>query len=156
MADTLIREAVVSDLSKIVTLYNLMWMNSDTPLTMKTARSIFEGVERNPRHTMFVATVDDRIVGSFMILIQPDDGLIDNIAVHPRFRRMGVGRKIVEFAAEHCREAGCTRLVLANRENWEKSAGYYEALGFVRNGYNLIKEIAPAERTKNDWTSHQG
>ena len=88
-----IREPLREELPKVVTLYNLMWTQSENPLDVRWAESFFETVQKQPSQFMYVAEKDGRIVGAFMLLIrnsQPagadPEGVLENVVVHPKFR----------------------------------------------------------------------
>lgn len=141
-----IREAVRDELAQIVALYNLMWVGSKNPLDMKMAENFFEGLRKHSNHHMYVAEKDGRVIGSFVLLIEATgdgepEGVIENVVVHPRFQGKGVGKEMVRFAVDRCREAGCRRLVQPTSEKRESSAAFYESLGFTQEGYHLVKKI---------------
>jgi ribosomal protein S18 acetylase RimI-like enzyme len=139
--DIEIRAARRDELSEIVTLYNLMWVDSD-PLDHKLAENIFDEMQGKPNQGMYVAETGGRVVASFMMLIN-DGGecVVENVVVHPKFQRHGIGKRMMSFVADRCRETGCRRLVISSAEKRESSSGFYESLGFRRMGYGFVKDF---------------
>lgn len=81
----------------------------------------------------FVWEQDSRIVGN--VTVTPDESrrghwLISNVAVDDKFRRQGIGRKLMEAAVEAARERGASWLVLNVRPHNEAAITLYENLGF--------------------------
>lgn len=79
-----------------------------------------EAVRRRvPGDRVLVAEIDERIVGAALV----DGTALEAIAVRPRYRRAGVGRRLVEEAlARHGRiTATCD----------PRHRAFYESLGFV-------------------------
>ena len=137
-----IREARRDELPQIVTLYNLMWSDSENPIDIKTAQSVFDGMSKGGRW-MFVAEVDDRVVGSFMI-VKSGEGrecVLDNVVVHPRYQRQGIGRQIVDFVADRCRREGCRQIVGSIRERHESSRAFWQSMGFERQLNRYVKTV---------------
>ena len=142
-----IREADHAELESIVSLYNLMWIGSKNPIDMKMAESYFAGLQHRPNHFMYVIEEDGRLVGTFLLLIKEDadkeapEGVLENVAVHPRFRHQGIGTEMVDFAIEKCKLAGCARLIQPTNEKREDAAAFFESKGFARVGYNLVYKL---------------
>lgn len=147
MTSRRIREADHAELVSIVSLYNLMWVGSKNPVDMKMAEKYFAGVKRRANHVMYVIEEDGRLVGTFLLLIKKTpgkdscDGVLENVAVHPRFQRRGIGTEMVDFAIEKCRLAGCARLIQPTNEKREGATPFFESKGFSREGYNLVYEL---------------
>ena len=57
-----------------------------------------------------------------------------NIAIHPDWRRRGIGRELVEAVLEEAREEGAARVTLEVRRYNNPAIGLYERLGFRRVG----------------------
>ncbi|TFV53628.1 GNAT family N-acetyltransferase [Blastococcus sp. TF02A-35] len=76
------------------------------------------------------ADADDEPVG--YLLAEPVDGAlhVEQVSVHPRAARRGVGRALLEHAAMHAAEAGLTSLTLTTFEDVPWNAPYYRRCGF--------------------------
>ncbi|MFF6877372.1 GNAT family N-acetyltransferase [Streptomyces sp. NPDC012474] len=66
------------------------------------------------------------------LLAEPVDGAlhIEQVSVHPRAARRGVGRALLAHAAERARDEGLTSLTLTTFTEVPWNAPYYERLGF--------------------------
>jgi GNAT superfamily N-acetyltransferase len=143
LADIEIRTAKREELSAIVTLYNLMWLGSKSPIDLKVGENVFDQMERRGQG-MYVVDVDGRVVGAFMLLIKGrEECIAENVVVHPKFQRQGIGKMMMSFVTEKCKEAGCRRLVVSSGEKRERESvrHFYESLGFKRRGYALVKHF---------------
>ena len=54
---------------------------------------------------------------------------VENVVVGHAFRRLGVGRALMEEAARRAREAGCHRLQLLSRVQRTEAHAFYRAIG---------------------------
>lgn len=138
-----IRVAKREELPKVVTLYNLMWVGKK-PIDIKTGENIFDRMQKRSQ-AMYVVTLDGRVVGTFMVLIKADDDglqcVVENVVVHPKYQRRGIGKQVMAFVTEKCKEEGCHRLVVSSSDKRESSAQFYESQGFERRGYSFVKRI---------------
>jgi ribosomal-protein-alanine N-acetyltransferase len=86
-----------------------------------------------------VAEADHKIIGYILFWLLPDEVDIHNIAVHPDFRRCGVGRALLQQVVSQARARGSTRVTLEVRKSNLPAQKLYESLGFsptgVRKGY---------------------
>ncbi|MEU2384681.1 GNAT family N-acetyltransferase [Streptomyces sp. NPDC012461] len=66
------------------------------------------------------------------LLAEPVDGAlhVEQVSVHPRAARRGVGRALLEHAAGRAREEGLTALTLTTFADVPWNAPYYARLGF--------------------------
>ena len=89
---------------------------------------------RNPLSLWIVAVEDDVVAG--YIGSQSVEGEADmmNVAVHPDYRRRGIGAQLVEHLITALREAGNHMLALEVRDSNAPAIAMYEKLGFVQVG----------------------
>ena len=88
----------------------------------------------NPLSCWVIAMDGDRLagyVGSQSVLGWAD---MMNLAVHPDYRRMGVGERLVEELTCRLKEQKITCLTLEVRASNAPAIGLYEKLGFVQVG----------------------
>ncbi len=101
----------------------------------------------NPCAVYFVAAENGKAVGYIGIHIIFDEAYITNIAVHDNFKRHGIGRQLMQSAADHCKKTGCTFITLEVRSSNTAAINLYksfdfEKLGVRRNFYSNPTEDA--------------
>jgi GNAT superfamily N-acetyltransferase len=76
--------------------------------------------------------VDERDHPAAYLVAEPVDGAlhIEQVSVHPRAARRGVGRELLAYAADRAREEGLTALTLTTFAEVPWNAPYYARLGF--------------------------
>jgi ribosomal-protein-alanine N-acetyltransferase len=87
-----------------------------------------------------VAVPDRRIIGYVLYWLVGDEMQINNVAVHPDWRRRRVGERMLRAAIEDAKDSGARVAVLEVRASNAAARELYEAkLGFsflaVREGY---------------------
>ena len=88
----------------------------------------------NPCGVYFVATEDGEAVGYIGIHIIFDEAYVTNIAVDDKFKRCGIGRRLMECAADHCKKVGCTFITLEVRSSNTAAINLYKSLNFEKLG----------------------
>ncbi|MEE8449190.1 MAG: ribosomal protein S18-alanine N-acetyltransferase [Thermodesulfobacteriota bacterium] len=84
---------------------------------------------------------DDKnaLAGYLCMWLVKDEGHITNIAIHPRFRRQGLARRLLYFAREQALRGGAEQLILEVRRSNLAAIDFYQKEGFqaigVRKGY---------------------
>lgn len=100
---------------------------------------ILEAGIHSPYDIYFVLEQDGRILGYANLRILAGEGEIQRIAVLPEFRRLGVGRKLMDAMVEHARANQVCAITLEVRAGNEPARNLYESYGFVseavRKGY---------------------
>ena len=87
-------------------------------------------VSNNDISTYIVAEQEGEIVGYLGIWTVMDECQINNVAVHPRMRRQGIGALLVSTVLSATEEAGITYWTLEVRENNQEAIALYEKMGF--------------------------
>ncbi len=102
---------------------------------------VFESIESNPDHTVFVALNDDRIVGACTLLVESkfihDGGMIghiEDVSVDAKYQGTGVGGTLVKAVLEIASKRGCYKTVLDCQED---IVGFYEKIGFKRSATTM-------------------
>ena len=104
--------------------------------------------ELNNRLSVWLVALDgDAVAGYVGSQTVIDETDMMNIAVHPDYRRQGIGQELVERLCELLRERGSKGLLLEVRVSNGSAIALYEKLGFVqvglrRNYYRNPKEDA--------------
>ena len=84
-----------------------------------------------------VAEEDGNIIGYCIIYFVMDEGEIARIAVHPKEQHRGVGRQLLDYTCEICREKKIRRLMLDVRESNIPARKFYEHYGFEKSCYGF-------------------
>ncbi|MBL8026972.1 MAG: ribosomal protein S18-alanine N-acetyltransferase [Fibrobacteres bacterium] len=75
-----------------------------------------------------------RVVAYIALRITLDEAELLRIGVLKEFRRLGLGRKMVDFAFESLRNKGCKSIFLEVKASNEKAISLYSASGFAISG----------------------
>jgi len=105
-------------------------------LSVKEAGKIFERIRRNPTYHIFVAEINNEIVGVTTLLVEQKFllkgavfGYIEDVAVRKGFERRGIGKLLVKTAIKEADKEGCAKLRL---DCSEENAPFYEKCGFYK------------------------
>lgn len=82
----------------------------------------------------FVAHINEQIIGYGGMWLMVDEAHITNIAVHPSFRKRGVGLTILKALADEALRNGADKMTLEVRVSNHKALKLYEGMGFVGVG----------------------
>ena len=81
-----------------------------------------------------VAEVNGKIVGYIGSQSVLDAADVMNLAVAPKFRRQGIGERLVNTLVSHLQQKGIAFLLLEVRASNESAISLYQQLGFVQVG----------------------
>lgn len=96
--------------------------------------SFTQEIKENSMAFYIVAEIDGKIVGYAGLWCIVDEGHITNVAVHPDFRRRGIGEALVSVLLTHTIENGILSHTLEVRESNEAAISLYTKFGFVPSG----------------------
>lgn len=124
--------------------YNLM-TNKDVNGVFNISNACFsmpwsiesiEGEINNPLAKYIVARDEDSnlVVGFVGIWIVVGEGSITNIAVHPDYRKQGIGAKLLESLINLCTHLDCSLINLEVRASNYPAQNLYKKYGFVVDG----------------------
>jgi ribosomal protein S18 acetylase RimI-like enzyme len=97
--------------------------------------------------TIFVAEEDGIVAGIASLWLRPRlnwvtlEAWVPDLFVDAAYRRLGLGRALLEACAAEARRRGCHRLTLASRHHRKEAHLLYEALGFVEAGRHYVLEL---------------
>lgn len=81
-----------------------------------------------------VAVIDDHPAGYIIYWLLPGEVDIHNLAVHPSYRRQGLGRMLLQAVIDEARREGRQRITLEVRKSNEPAQRLYQSTGFVPRG----------------------
>jgi len=148
MHEISIRQAIPADVKHLLRLYQSAEIESESPFTVDEGQAHFEVFERYPNYRVFVAVLNEQIVGTYELLVMDNlakrgrkSGVVEDVAVSPLHQGHGIGRKMMTHAMAMCREAGCYKLVLSSGLKRTRAHDFYDSVGFERHGFSFRVEL---------------
>lgn len=92
-----------------------------------------------------VVEKDRQIAGFIVARCIDKEWELENVAVRPDSRRLGLGRALVEYLLQFAREASAARVFLEVRESNQSARGLYLKLGFRETGRRPAYYSHPVE-----------
>ena len=133
MSQPIIRKLEKEDFEKGF-LNSLDTLREASNITNEKALEIFNLIQSNPNHIIVVAEINDRIVGSTTLLIEPKFihqggfvGHIEDVVVSKEFQGNQIGEKIVKYALEFAKKHNCYKTILNCSDEVKQ---FYEKIGF--------------------------
>jgi ribosomal protein S18 acetylase RimI-like enzyme len=84
------------------------------------------------RSVLVAAICNNMVVGTFEIFFHESrQAVVLNLFVRPDFRKLGIGKQLMEFAAELARARDCTAVVVAVHSANTAALEFYQAGGFT-------------------------
>ena len=122
-------------------VYAIDVLSFKLPWSVRSYR--YEVTENQASRDWVAEAVDDQghtqIVGMIVVWVILDEAHVATIAVHPDFRRRGIGRQLLALALLDALESGVTQSLLEVRRGNLNAKAIYEQFGFevvgVRPGY---------------------
>jgi len=143
----MIREADERDLQDILTLYKQPDMDGDC-LELEKAKSIFRKIKSYPNYGVYVAQIDEKVVGTFTLAILDNlvhmgsnTGIVESVVVSADYQGQGIGKAMMVYAMDLCRKKKCYKVSLSSGLKRTEAHGFYENLGFKIHGYSFLTEI---------------
>ena len=144
MSGLLIRDAQLQDVAVVVALL----ADDDKGRAREDAgegldRGYFEAfaaIAADPNQRLLVAEQAGAIVGTFQLSFLPGlsfrgawRGQIEAVRIASHLRGQGLGREMILWAIERCRERGCRMVQLTTHQSRDRAHAFYERLGFERS-----------------------
>ncbi len=100
----------------------------------------FDDIDKSAMH--LVMYEDDHPVGvcRFFAKEEPQVYTLGRIAVMPKYRGSGTGRRLVAEAEKAIRELGGRKVILSAQV---RAKGFYEKLGYLSEGESYFEEYCP-------------
>ncbi len=140
MNELIIRELKKEDLwNGFLTTLDSLRQTSD--INKDKAEKIFENISSNSNHIVAIAELDEKIVASVTLLIEPkfihNGGLvghIEDVVVDKNFQGQKIGGKIIKYVLEIAKNRGCYKTIL---DCTDEIKPFYEKLGFTHTANEL-------------------
>lgn len=92
-----------------------------------------------------VSSLEGQMVAAVMAGYDGHRGWINYLAVHPRYRRRGIGKRMMAAAEEYLRAMGCPKINLEVRSSNTKAIEFYQRIGFKKG-----EVFSPGKRLEPD------
>jgi GNAT superfamily N-acetyltransferase len=139
-----LRKATETDVPSILSLYAQLGEDDGSVLGLEDAAGIFSRMGHYPDYGIYIATLGEQAVGTFALLIMDNLGhrgtpsaVLEDVVVDGSLRGKGIGKQMMEYAHELCRQKGCYKMTFSSNRNREAAHRFYESLGFKRHGYSF-------------------
>ena len=136
MVDVIIRELQEDDLFNGF-LESLDTLKKASDLGKEKANEILKKIKSNPSHVIFVAILDDKIVGSTTMLIEPkfihNGGKvahIEDVVVTKEYQGKGIGEKLIRSLLDYAKKNNCYKTILDSSDDVKP---FYEKIGFKKH-----------------------
>lgn len=126
-SSVILRNLTENDINGVVEIEELCFT---TPWT----KGAFYKELENKLARYVVAEIDGKIAAYGGMWLVVDEGHITNIAVHPDFRGIGLGDKIVEAMIEECKKSNVISMTLEVKVSNYAAQSLYRKYGFKPSG----------------------
>jgi glucosamine-phosphate N-acetyltransferase len=136
MEKILVRSATKEDLPELASLLSQL-----TSIGTPDLDIISETVYSN----IYVAYTNNKIVGTITLLVEPKIihnagkvGHIEDVVVHTKYRKKGIGKLLIDHVKIVAKEKECYKIILDCDEH---NIGFYEKSGFKTKGVCMRFDI---------------
>lgn len=144
-SDLALRKACAKDLPVILSLYAQPDMDNGKVLSAENAVAMYHKMMAYPNYMIYVAHLDEQIVGTFALLITPGlahqdkaVGIVEDVMVAPKTQGKGVGKFMMNSALQIAAEHDCGKLVLSSNIKRVIAHNFYKSLGFQSVGASFL------------------
>jgi N-acetylglutamate synthase-like GNAT family acetyltransferase len=144
-----IRPATEDDIPRILELYHeLSMITTKAEQRLNTSgddyRRVFAEISGNPRRELLVAEYDGEVVGTVALYIIPNlshgatpYALVENLVVNHKYRRKGIGKKLMEYTIVRAKQEECHRIELCSSKGRKEAHRLYRSVGFKPEAYGF-------------------
>ena len=108
------------------------------PLPNPWSPNMFLEEMQNPCSHCFIIGVKEssreRVIGFICFRIVADESELLNVCVHPRYRQLGIGRKLMQFYTDFCREKKIKSFYLEVNAVNQPALRLYELFSYQPSG----------------------
>ena len=135
MTDITVRQIKKEDLCNGF-LESLDSLRKASDIELEKAKKVLENIQSNPNHVIFVAILDNKIVGSTTLVVEPkfihEGGLvghIEDVVVTKEKQGLGIGEKLIKESLDYAKKVGCYKTILDCTDDVKI---FYEKIGFKK------------------------
>jgi ribosomal protein S18 acetylase RimI-like enzyme len=125
------RSATGIDVSMVADLVNAAYRHYVARIGMLPGPVTEDYAEVISNRRVTVAEHDGAVVGVLVLSVSDDGFTVDNVAVHPAHRGIGLGRALLELAETEAERAGFDSIALYTHEGMTENLALYSRIGYV-------------------------
>lgn len=144
MAEITLRPAHDDDLEYLLKILPVL-DNGETLLSLNAIRAIFATIKANSNQYLFVAEQNAELVGALILVIVQQFShaggkslIVEDVMVSQSHQGQGVGRQMMQFAADFGRKHGCYKINLCSGKARELAHEFYRKLGYQQHGISFL------------------
>ena len=122
-------------------LTSLDSLKKASDLNEEKAKDVFKKIKSNPNHQIFVVILDDKVIGSTTLLIEPKFihqggkvGHIEDVVIAKEFQGSGIGEKLINFVLDYAKKNDCYKTILDCSDDVKP---FYEKIGFKKHSNGM-------------------
>lgn len=138
--DATIRPATLADRPALSDLYAQLHASDPPWPSEQAAANALSKVLAHPGTTIFVGTVENRVVSTCVLIVCPNFSrggrpfaIIENVVTDHEHRKHGYGRQMVQHAIDSARQLGCYKVTLTTGRRDPETLRFYEGSGMRRD-----------------------
>lgn len=143
----LMREVTPADVPALLQLYASAGITGTRAFTVEQATQHLEKLARYPFYRVYVATLEERVVGTYELLLMDNmakagakSAVVEDVAVDPEVQKRGIGRTMMAHARAVAKAHGAYKLALSSNLRRTQAHAFYESLGFTQHGVSFLVE----------------
>ena len=116
-------------------------LRQSSNISKDKAEKVFDKIKENPNHIIAIALLDERVVGSATLIIEPKFihnggkvGHIEDVVVDKKYQGKKIGEQVIKYLLEESKAKGCYKTIL---DCSDEVKPFYEKLGFKHNANTL-------------------
>jgi GNAT superfamily N-acetyltransferase len=140
-----IRPCAIEDFEGVLTLLRQLW--PDKYIDIQMLRAVYERALESALQHHVCAVEDQVLLGMGSLSIKNNLwqegylGYVEELVVHEKYRRRGIGTQLLEHLCGVAREKGCKRIELDSAYNRKASHQFYEKMGFESRAILFTKSL---------------
>ncbi|NMA65099.1 MAG: GNAT family N-acetyltransferase [Clostridiaceae bacterium] len=148
----IIREANVSDAEAIYAILQTSFKEYQEATGITDLEALKETVEdvreQIKLKTVYIAAIDDKVVGTLRLSIRNDEAYLSRFAVDPKNRNSGIGELLMTVADKFLKDQGVKKITLHTSSKHISLMRFYYGRGFYVESIETDRGYPRAKLTK--------